>query len=341
MLRPATSSRAREGKYSSKSGRRRRGGRHGHLLRPRILLGRVCGPHRLLRRASCGRRGHRYKKHIDISYRLPPKGVLGLEPAFFLFGEDHDTSCRSSLGGAGLNSEEPESARDSEQNTWRDSPLEDISSWITDGRLRLGAKCKVLQRGVLRTNCIDCLDRTNIAQFVHAKQSLPLQCRALGVDLTAVGLNHVLQMVSDLWSQHGNYLAIQYGGSGAMHSLALENPKDQPSHIVKNGSTVEVDVDKDSKSVLVVTLGSGGASVESTSLSQSHSSSPFSSTASLTDKASKAAVQVTKVANKAHDAHGREPQVVKRCWSSEDPLTLTCRFPYSSLLGALKTGWWQ
>jgi len=118
--------------------------------------------------------------------------------------------------------------------------MEDITSWIADGRLRLGTKCKVLQRGVLRTNCVDCLDRTNIAQFVHAKQSLVLQCRALGVELTSLGLYHFLQMVTDLWSRHGNYLAIQYGGSGAMHSLALETPANLPATIVKSGSVNEV-----------------------------------------------------------------------------------------------------
>ncbi len=39
----------------------------------------------------------------------------------------------------------------------------------------------LLQRGVARTNCIDCLDRTNAAQFVIAKRALGHQLRALGV----------------------------------------------------------------------------------------------------------------------------------------------------------------
>ena len=33
------------------------------------------------------------------------------------------------------------------------------------------------QTGVVRTNCVDCLDRTNTAQFVVAKCALGLQVR--------------------------------------------------------------------------------------------------------------------------------------------------------------------
>lgn len=38
-----------------------------------------------------------------------------------------------------------------------------------------------VQNGVARTNCIDCLDRTNAAQFVIGKRALGRQLQALGV----------------------------------------------------------------------------------------------------------------------------------------------------------------
>ena len=38
-----------------------------------------------------------------------------------------------------------------------------------------------LQNGVVRTNCVDCLDRTNAAQFVIGKRVLGLQLQVLGV----------------------------------------------------------------------------------------------------------------------------------------------------------------
>ena len=38
-----------------------------------------------------------------------------------------------------------------------------------------------MQNGVGRTNCIDCLDRTNAAQFVVGKRALSYQLHALGI----------------------------------------------------------------------------------------------------------------------------------------------------------------
>lgn len=38
-----------------------------------------------------------------------------------------------------------------------------------------------VQNGVARTNCIDCLDRTNAAQFVIGKLALGRQLQALGI----------------------------------------------------------------------------------------------------------------------------------------------------------------
>ena len=44
-----------------------------------------------------------------------------------------------------------------------------------------GFKIKSLQNSVVRTNCIDCLDRTNVVQSVLARRSLTLQLRDAGV----------------------------------------------------------------------------------------------------------------------------------------------------------------
>jgi len=40
-----------------------------------------------------------------------------------------------------------------------------------------------LQKGIVRTNCVDCLDRTNAAQFVIAKTVLAKQVNILFVYL--------------------------------------------------------------------------------------------------------------------------------------------------------------
>ncbi len=77
----------------------------------------------------------------------------------------------------------------------------------------------LLQRGVLRTNCIDCLDRTNVGQFCYAKTVLIKQLRALGVELSPKSLNDLLTLCMESWAKHGDEMAKQYGGSGAMHRL--------------------------------------------------------------------------------------------------------------------------
>lgn len=64
--------------------------------------------------------------------------------------------------------------------------LESIAAEIVSATsfFRNGDECNVesmMQKGVARTNCIDCLDRTNAAQFVIGKRALGNQLHALGV----------------------------------------------------------------------------------------------------------------------------------------------------------------
>ncbi|KAL9856771.1 Phosphoinositide phosphatase SAC5 [Arabidopsis thaliana] len=75
----------------------------------------------------------------------------------------------------------------------------------------------LLQNGVLRTNCIDCLDRTNFAQYAHGLVSLGHQLRTLGISgPPVVDLNNPLAIeLMDAYQKMGNTLAMQYGGSEA------------------------------------------------------------------------------------------------------------------------------
>lgn len=72
-----------------------------------------------------------------------------------------------------------------------------------------------VQNGVIRSNCIDCLDRTNAAQFVIGKRALECQLQALGVTADA-SLNFdtdVINLFAHMFNDHGDTLASQYGGS--------------------------------------------------------------------------------------------------------------------------------
>jgi hypothetical protein len=85
-----------------------------------------------------------------------------------------------------------------------------------------GTLAAVLQEGIMRTNCIDCLDRTNVAQFCLGRECLQQQLEHLGVDASADP--RVWKELMKMYADHGNKMGNQYGGSGAMHSLALAKP---------------------------------------------------------------------------------------------------------------------
>jgi hypothetical protein len=89
----------------------------------------------------------------------------------------------------------------------------------SDGGVGTGCPVELRQNGVMRTNCMDCLDRTNVAQFCFARVAIPRQLRALGINLTATGLQEVISLCMEIWAEHGDTIAIQYGGSGAMHKV--------------------------------------------------------------------------------------------------------------------------
>lgn len=61
--------------------------------------------------------------------------------------------------------------------------LETIAEEVLEGTgfFHNGQEQTKMQNGVARTNCIDCLDRTNAAQFVIGKLALGHQLHALGV----------------------------------------------------------------------------------------------------------------------------------------------------------------
>jgi hypothetical protein len=82
-----------------------------------------------------------------------------------------------------------------------------------------GAPIGLLQNGVLRTNCIDCLDRTNVGQFCYANYVLGKQLKSIGIQLSPWDMREVSLLLMQLWSEHGDVLARQYAGSGAMHRV--------------------------------------------------------------------------------------------------------------------------
>jgi phosphatidylinositol 4-phosphatase len=93
------------------------------------------------------------------------------------------------------------------------------------------------QLGVVRTNCMDNLDRTNVAQAAFARWTLDLQLKAAGIlaekdvldqheeiDIAlrestkrtfTLRFSHVNSDIS-VWSEHADLISKAYAGSGAL-----------------------------------------------------------------------------------------------------------------------------
>lgn len=73
------------------------------------------------------------------------------------------------------------------------------------------------QNGVLRTNCIDCLDRTNVAQYAYGLEALGRQLQGVGLtDIPKLDPDSgVAAALMEMYQNMGDSLALQYGGSEA------------------------------------------------------------------------------------------------------------------------------
>ncbi|CAG7865215.1 unnamed protein product [Brassica rapa] len=75
------------------------------------------------------------------------------------------------------------------------------------------------QLGVVRTNCIDCLDRTNVTQSMIGRKMLELQLRRIGVfgaEETIRSHPNFDERYKILWANHGDDVSIQYSGTPAL-----------------------------------------------------------------------------------------------------------------------------
>ena len=95
------------------------------------------------------------------------------------------------------------------------------------------------QAGVIRINCVDCLDRTNVVQGWLARRSLGAALAAArggdpGAPLEA--LNPAAEAAfKHLWADHGDALSRQYAGTGALKSGFTRTGKRGLAGLVDDG----------------------------------------------------------------------------------------------------------
>ena len=73
------------------------------------------------------------------------------------------------------------------------------------------------QSGVLRTNCIDCIDRTNVAQFSAGVEAISQQLVVMGIRSQSKldPSSNIVRVLIDMYVDIGDSIALQYGGSEA------------------------------------------------------------------------------------------------------------------------------
>ncbi|XP_058108077.1 phosphoinositide phosphatase SAC6-like isoform X2 [Magnolia sinica] len=75
------------------------------------------------------------------------------------------------------------------------------------------------QLGVVRTNCIDCLDRTNATQSMIGRKMLESQLQQIGIfeaDETIGTHPNFDESFKILWANHGDDISLQYSGTPAL-----------------------------------------------------------------------------------------------------------------------------
>lgn len=95
--------------------------------------------------------------------------------------------------------------------------LEKIRGDLDDFGSTVEGDDKVLRRqsGVFRTNCMDCLDRTNVCQSMFAKYMLEAQLREEGFDASAQ-VDQSALWFNTIWADNGDAVSNQYASTAAM-----------------------------------------------------------------------------------------------------------------------------
>nr|XP_017234341.1 PREDICTED: phosphoinositide phosphatase SAC2-like [Daucus carota subsp. sativus] len=102
------------------------------------------------------------------------------------------------------------------------SKRKEIFNWFSSENSERSNIIKAsFQNGVLRTNCIDCLDRTNVAQFAYGLVAFIRQLNTLRLlDTPSIDLDSPLaDELLRLYEMMGDELALQYGGSAAHNKI--------------------------------------------------------------------------------------------------------------------------
>ncbi|XP_061177920.1 synaptojanin-1-like [Saccostrea echinata] len=72
------------------------------------------------------------------------------------------------------------------------------------------------QSGTMRSNCLDCLDRTNAVQSMLGMEMLPRQLESLGLAEKQQMVSRFLDIYRQIWRANGDHVSRIYAGTGAL-----------------------------------------------------------------------------------------------------------------------------
>lgn len=97
-----------------------------------------------------------------------------------------------------------------------------------------------VQNGVFRTNCIDCLDRTNVIQSMFARRSLNDTFVKLGLLRSGNKFENVSPsfegVFKNVWADNADLISKQYSGTGALKTDFTRTGKRTKNGLVKDGA---------------------------------------------------------------------------------------------------------
>lgn len=108
------------------------------------------------------------------------------------------------------------------------------------GYILIDAEGNILeeQKGIIRSNCIDCLDRTNVTQSFLGQKSLTMQLQRIGV-LSSI---EFITMFSEeygkfraLWAEQGDEVSLEYAGTHALKGDLVRYGRQTIGGIIKDG----------------------------------------------------------------------------------------------------------
>jgi len=94
------------------------------------------------------------------------------------------------------------------------------------------------QSGVFRTNCIDCLDRTNVVQSMLARNNLQTALVRFGVLGENARVEHQAvfeNLFKNVWADHADMISIQYSGTGALKTDFTRTGKRTKQGVLEDG----------------------------------------------------------------------------------------------------------